>query len=93
MAENSSDRGGPMSEYHICGLVLMSRPENQAIVERALDGMVGVELHANDHGRMVVTVEGDEYRHCADSITRLATLDGVASSSLVYHQIDTEDLL
>jgi nitrate reductase NapAB chaperone NapD len=40
---------------------------------------------------MVVTVEGDEYRHCADTITELATLDGVASSSLVYHQIENEE--
>jgi nitrate reductase NapD len=82
-----------MSEYHICGVLLMSRPEHCAVVEQALENMTGVELHANDGGRMVVTVEGAEYRPCADTITQLATLDGVASSSLVYHQIDTEDLL
>ena len=82
-----------MNEYHVCGVLLMSRPEHSPIVEQALDAMPEVELHANDGGRMVVTVEGDKYRRCADAITRLATLDGVASSSLVYHQIDTEDLL
>lgn len=81
-----------MSEYHVCGVLLMSRPEYNAIVEQALARMPGVELHANDGGRMVVTVEGTEYRHCADTITELATLKGVASSSLVYHQIDTEEL-
>jgi nitrate reductase NapD len=81
-----------MSEYHVCGVLLMSRPEHNAIVEQALETMPGVELHANDGGRMVVTVEGDEYRSCADTITELATLKGVASSSLVYHQIDTEEL-
>ena len=81
-----------MNEYHVCGVLLMSRPENAAMVAEALDGMSGVELHANEGGRMVVTVEGDEYRHCADTITELATLDGVASSSLVYHQIDSEEL-
>jgi nitrate reductase NapAB chaperone NapD len=41
---------------------------------------------------MVVTVEGSEYSDCADAMGELATLDGVASSSLVYHQIDTESL-
>jgi len=82
-----------MSEYHICGVLLMSRPEHSPAVEQALQYMPGAELHANESGRMVVTVEGDEYRQCADAITQLATLDGVASSSLVYHQIDTEDLL
>ena len=39
---------------------------------------------------MVVTVEGPEYGRCGDIISQLATLDGVASSSLVYHQIDNE---
>lgn len=81
-----------MNEYHVCGVLLMSRPEYATKVEQALVGMPGVELHANDGGRMVVTVEGAEYGRCADTITELATLDGVASSSLVYHQIDTESL-
>ncbi len=81
-----------MSEYHICGVLLMSRPEHAARVAQVVRGMQGVELHANEGGRMVVTVEGSEYRQCADTITELATLDGVASSSLVYHQIDTESV-
>ena len=81
-----------MSEYHVCGVLLMSRPENAATVEHTLKELAGVELHANEGGRMVVTVEGSEYRHCADMITELATLDGVASSSLVYHQIDNDSV-
>jgi len=80
-----------MNEYHVCGVLLMSRPEHSAMVEKMLSEMPGVELHANEGGRMVVTVEGDAYRQCADTITELATMDGVASSSLVYHQIDNEE--
>ncbi|HPE81463.1 MAG: chaperone NapD [Chromatiaceae bacterium] len=81
-----------MNEYHVCGVLLMSRPEHSARVEHALSAIPGVELHANDGGRMVVTVEGPEYGRCGDIISQLATLDGVASSSLVYHQIDNESL-
>lgn len=81
-----------MNEYHVCGVLLMSRPEQAAKVAQALQGKAGVELHASDGGRMVVTVEGTDYGHCADMISELATLDGVASSSLVYHQIDTESV-
>ncbi len=79
-----------MTEYHVCGLLLLSRPESAAKVEQALRAMDGVQLHANEAGRMVVTIEGGEYRACADRMNELATLRGVASSSLVYHQIDTE---
>jgi len=81
-----------MSEYHVCGVLLMSRPEHAPQVVEMLRGMAGVELHANEGGRMVVTVEGSGYRQCADMITELAALDGVASSSLVYHHIDTESV-
>ena len=81
-----------MNEYHVCGLLLMSRPENAPTVEQALQAMNGVQLHANEGGRMVVTVEGEAYGECADIMNQLATLDGVASSSLVYHQVDNESL-
>ena len=81
-----------MSEYHVCGVLLMSRPEQAPAVEQTLRRLPGVDMHANDGGRMVVTIEGPSYAHCADTMTELAVLDGVASSSLVYHQIDSEDL-
>ena len=81
-----------MSEYHVCGVLLMSRPEKVTQIQEVLATMSGVELHANEGGRMVVTIEGADYGHCADTMNELATLDGVASSSLVYHQIDTESV-
>ena len=79
-----------MSEYHVCGLVLMARPEQVPDVERALRDLPAVELHASEGGRLIVTVEGDSYGACADTLNRLALLSGVASSSLVYHEIDTD---
>jgi nitrate reductase NapD len=81
-------KGGCMNEYHVCGLLLMARPENARRVEQLLHAMDGVEVHASEGGRMVVTVEGRAYQECADIMNQLATLDGVASSSLVYHQLD-----
>jgi nitrate reductase NapD len=82
-----------MSEYHVCGVLLMARPEHAGAVAQAVNALPGVEIHANDGGRMVVTVEGSAYHECADRMNELAVLSGVASSSLVYHQIDTESQL
>ena len=84
-----NSRGSRMSAYHVCGLLLMARPEHVPNVEQALQHIPGVELHHKDGGRMIVTVEGEAYRDCADTMNELALLSGVASSSLVYHQIDT----
>ncbi len=82
-----------MSEYHICGLLLMARPEHAGAVAQAAEALPGVEVHGNDGGRMVVTVEGSAYCDCADRMNELAVLSGVASSSLVYHQVDKESQL
>lgn len=78
-----------MSAYHVCGLLLMARPEQVPEVEQALQQFRGVELHVKQGGRLVVTVEGQAYRDCAETMNELAMLSGVAASSLVYHQIDT----
>jgi nitrate reductase NapD len=79
-----------LSPYHVCGVLLMSRAERVPAVEQALRGLAGVELHASAGGRLVVTLEGPSYGYCADRLAELATLPGVASASLIYHQVDNE---
>ncbi len=79
-----------LSPYHVCGVLLMCRPEQAPAVERALLGLAGVELHASAGGRLVVTLEGPSYGYCADRMAELAILPGVASASLIYHQVDHE---
>ena len=79
-----------MTDYHVCGVLLMCRPEQAVAIEQALLGLAGVELHASAGGRLVVTLEGPSYGHCADLMARLAALAGVTASSLIYHQVDNE---
>lgn len=80
-----------MDEYHVCGVLLMTHPERAPQVALALREFGGVELHAREGGRLVVTVEGPSSAHCADLMNHLATLPGVAAASLVYHQIDNDN--
>ena len=79
-----------MDEYHVCGILLMTRPELVPQVALELQGLDGVELHAQEGGRLVVTIEGASYAHCAERLNHLASLPGVAASSLVYHQVDND---
>lgn len=80
-----------MSEYNVCGVLVMARPERCPEVEQSLVQMPGVEIHARgDDGKLVVTVEGPVSARCADTITEMALIDGVISTSLVYHEIDPE---
>ena len=80
-----------MDEYHVCGVLLMTHPELAPRVALALRGLAGVELHASEGGRLVVTIEGPSSARCAELMNHLATLPGVAASSLVYHQIDNDN--
>lgn len=74
-----------MSEYSVCGVLVMARPENSLGVERALNALEGVEVHARaDNGRLVVIVEGSH--RCTETIIGLTDIDGVLSTSLVYHE-------
>ncbi|RMG38841.1 MAG: hypothetical protein D6720_00495 [Gammaproteobacteria bacterium] len=88
----SAAHGGVrMSEYNVCGVLVMARPERSPEVERALLELPGVEVHARgDDGKLVVTVEGPVSARCADTITEMALIDGVISASMVYHEIDPE---
>ncbi len=80
-----------MSEYNVCGVLVMARPEKGPAVEQALRALPGVEVHARgEDGKLVVTVEGPLGAECADTITQMALVDGVVSTSLVYHEIETD---
>ena len=83
---------GGMNVYSVCGVLVMTRPESGPIVEDALKQYEGVEVHARDeHGKLVVTIEGLHSRQVADTIADFSNIKGVVSTSLVYHEIDVDD--
>ena len=58
-----------MSEYNICGVLVMTSPSMGEVVEQALNEIEGVEVHARENdGKLVVTVEGPLGRACANTI-------------------------
>jgi nitrate reductase NapD len=82
-----------MNNYNVCGVLVMVAPQRAAEVEAALSAMEGVEIHANQNSRLVVTVEGPNDRDFANRINAFSDIRGVLSTSLVYHEIDTEDFI
>jgi len=80
-----------MSGFNICGMVVRSRDDRINDVQASLLSIPGVEIHAADAGRMVVTVEDKSYRQVADNVNNIQFLDGVVSASLVYQYSDQQD--
>ena len=80
-----------MNNYNVCGVLVMALPESGAVVEMALNEIEGVEVHANENGKLVVTVEGPNNRDFANKISDFSNIKGVLSTSLVYHEIETNE--
>jgi nitrate reductase NapD len=81
-----------MSEYNICGVLVMTSPSMGEIVEEALNNIDGVEVHARENGgKLIVTVEGPQGRACANTIADFSNIRGVVATSLVYHEIDSDE--
>ncbi|HYF89750.1 chaperone NapD [Azospirillum sp.] len=78
----------PAGELHIASLLLHVRPDRQPTVRTAITAMPGTELHIEQPGKMVVTVEGPHEGWIADRMTALHLLDGVFSAVMVFHHVD-----
>ncbi len=79
-----------MTDFNVCGVLVMVAPDLANTVAETLQAMDGVEVHANENSRLVVTVEGPNDREFANVITDFASIKGVLSTSLCYHEIETE---
>jgi|LGVF01.1.fsa_nt_gb periplasmic nitrate reductase NapD len=80
-----------MSGFNICGMVVRSRDNRIDDVRTSLLAIPGVEVHAAESGRMVVTVEDENPGHVAETVQNIQFLDGVVSASLVYQYSDQQD--
>nr|WP_295838612.1 chaperone NapD [uncultured Azospirillum sp.] len=84
------DTTGPAreAERHLASLLLHVQPDRQAMVRAAITTLPGTELHIEQPGKMVVTIEGPHEGWIADRMTTLHLLDGVFSAVMVFHHID-----
>ncbi len=75
----------------ISSLVIQTRPENIANVEKALSAMNGVEVHtATNEGQLVVTVDQPDDAKAADTFSKFSEVDGVINTSLIFNYFENE---
>jgi nitrate reductase NapD len=75
-------------EVHMSSLVVHVRPENAYAVRAAMTGMAGVEVHAEQGGKIIVTLETDTEADIVTRLNEISLLDGVMSATLVYHHFE-----
>ncbi|WP_448208084.1 chaperone NapD [Azospirillum sp. sgz302134] len=82
------DTAPPAAEWHVASILVHLRPERREAVRAAVAVLPGTEIHAEEGGKMVVTVEGPHEGWIADRMTALHLLDGVLSAVLVFHHVE-----
>jgi nitrate reductase NapD len=50
--------------------------------------MRGVEVHASDGSRIVITIEGASSGMLGETLTRISMVDGVISANMVFEHIE-----
>ncbi|MFC5358827.1 chaperone NapD [Azospirillum himalayense] len=76
------------AEWHIASILVHLRPERSPEVRAAVAALGDVEIHAEERGRMVVTVEGPHEGRIADRMTAIHLMPGVMSAVMVFHHAE-----
>jgi nitrate reductase NapD len=76
----------PDGEYHIASYVVRARAEDAVAVTDRINSVRGLEVHAEEQGKIVVTAEAENVRELADFVACLESLEGVIAVAPVYHE-------
>lgn len=75
---------------NISSAIVNASPGAAGAVRAAIGALAGVEIHAADDARLIVTIEADDDRATADIFESLGRIAGVLSVSMVYHQVEPD---
>lgn len=74
---------------NICSVVVHANPARAIAVQAAIEAVEGAEVHGGvEEGKLVVTVENEDDSVMADSITGFTHIEGVLSTSMIYHHYE-----
>ena len=74
----------------ICGVMAQVLPEKVDEVKARMLQIAGLEIHGiGDDGKMVITVESNNYKDTGERISALQKLKGVISASMIYQHTET----
>ena len=77
------------TEIHISSMVVHAMPDYLLDVRKNIEELPGAEIHAESpDGKLVVVLESQTQTYITDVIEKIACLDHVLSTALVYHQIE-----
>ena len=87
----SPDQPRKGRRYHISSAVVAALPGREAEILAALPRLPGVEVHAVENARIVVTIEGYSTGELGDQLTRISAMPGVIAANMVFEHSEAEE--
>ena len=78
-------------EYHVSSFVVRVRAEDGQSVSRVIASIVGLEVHAEEDGKLIVTAEAKNVRKLADLSGVLEATEKVISVAPIYHEFSSDE--
>lgn len=78
---------------NISGVIVYAAPGQSDLVENTLNAIDGVEVHAAEDGKLVVTVEHENINALADQVMQFQDMKGVISVAMVYQHNENLETL
>jgi nitrate reductase NapD len=77
--------------HHISSAVIVVLPARRDEVRTRLAAMPGVEVHAGDGSRIVITIEGPSSGMLGETLTGISAIDGVISANMVFEHVEQQE--
>ena len=77
-------------EYHVSSYVVRVHPKDGQSVSRVIASITGLEVHAEEDGKLIVTAEAENVRELADLSGVLQATEKVISVAPVYHEFSSD---
>jgi len=81
---------GTAERHHISSAVVLALPARLEEVGGRLATMPGVEVHASEGSRIVITIEGTSSGALGETLTAISVMDGVLAANMVFEHAEEE---
>jgi nitrate reductase NapD len=82
---------GSGDRHHISSAVVVVLPARREEVSARLAEMRGVEVHAGDGSRIVITIEGPTSGMLGEALTTISVMDGVLAANMVFEHAEDQE--
>lgn len=77
--------------YHVSSAIVSTRPGSQGTILERLRRLQGIDVHAADGTRIIITIEGHSTGELGDRLTSIAVMDGVIAANMVFEHSEQEE--